>query len=190
MEFFAINAPCPTHWTLNSYFCAFCSAWLHLWSFHYCTKLGAKQAELLQLMQKFGRRSRIGHFCNEHTWSTPLALNSCFSEFRWVWVRLESFCYCKKHGAIWADLVQLVKKFVPQSRVGIFCNERTRSTPLDHNLRFWYVSWCLSAFWIVSLQHKTWCKLGWTGAVSAKVWTMKLRWNFSKWMHPVQSIGP
>ena len=30
----------------------------------------------------------------------------------------------------------------------------------------------------------------WTGAVSAKVCTMKLWWNFSQWTHPVQSIGP
>ena len=41
-----------------------------------------------------------------------------------------------KLGAKWAELVQ---KFVLRSRVGIFCNERTRSTPLDPKLMFWYV---------------------------------------------------
>ena len=39
-------------------------------------------------------------------------------------------------GAKWAEQVQ---KFVPRSRVGIFRNERTRSTPLDPKLMFCYV---------------------------------------------------
>ena len=38
-----------------------------------------------------------------------------------------------KVGAKWAELVQ---KFMPRSRVGIFRNERTRSTPLDPKLMF------------------------------------------------------
>ena len=38
-----------------------------------------------------------------------------------------------------AKRAELVQKFVPRSRVGIFCNERTRSTPLDPKLMFWYV---------------------------------------------------
>ena len=48
-----------------------------------------------------------------------------------------------KLGAKWAELVQ---KFLPQSRVGIFRNERTRSTPLDPKLMFWCVSFYLGAF--------------------------------------------
>jgi len=32
---------------------------------------------------------------------------------------------------------ELVQKFVPQSCIGIFRNERTRSTPLDPKLMFW-----------------------------------------------------
>ena len=48
-----------------------------------------------------------------------------------------------KLGAKWAELVQ---KFVPRSRVGIFRNERTRSTPLDPKLTFWCVSYYLGAF--------------------------------------------
>ena len=32
-----------------------------------------------------------------------------------------------------------VQKFVPRNRVGIFQNERTRSTPLDPKLMFWCV---------------------------------------------------
>ena len=38
---FATNAPDPHHWTLNSFFGAFISVWVHLEPFRYCTKLGA-----------------------------------------------------------------------------------------------------------------------------------------------------
>jgi hypothetical protein len=38
-----------------------------------------------------------------------------------------------------AEVEQLVHKFVQRSRVGIFRNERTRSTPLDPKLIFWCV---------------------------------------------------
>src|SRR6185436_16259704 len=41
---------------------------------------------------------------------------------------------------------KLVQKFMPRSRVGIFCNERTRSTPLDSKLMFWCVLYYLDAF--------------------------------------------
>ena len=34
---------------------------------------------------------------------------------------------------------ELVQKFVPRNHVGIFPNERTRSTPLDPKLTFWCV---------------------------------------------------
>ena len=47
-----------------------------------------------------------------------------------------------KLGAKWAELVQ---KFVPRSRVGIFRNERTRSTPLDPKLTFWCISYYLDS---------------------------------------------
>ena len=39
-----------------------------------------------------------------------------------------------------------MQKFVPRSRVGIFRNERTRSTPLDPKQMFWCVSYYLGAF--------------------------------------------
>ena len=42
-EFFATNAPDPPHWTLNPCFNVFRSICVHLGSFHYCTKLGAKR---------------------------------------------------------------------------------------------------------------------------------------------------
>ena len=42
-----------------------------------------------------------------------------------------------------AELVQI---FVPRSHVEIFCNERTRFTPLDSKLMFWCVLYYLDAF--------------------------------------------
>ena len=45
-----------------------------------------------------------------------------------------------------AKQAELVQKFVPRSRVGIFRKERTRSTPLDLKLTFWFVSYYLGAF--------------------------------------------
>src|SRR6185437_3077 len=44
-----------------------------------------------------------------------------------------------------AKRVELVQKFVPGSRVGIFHNECTRSTPLDPKLMFWGVSYYLDS---------------------------------------------
>ena len=58
-------------------------------------------------------------------------------------VALGQFGCLTKLGAKRAELVQ---KFVPRSRVGIFRNERTRSTPLDPKMMFWCVSYYLGAF--------------------------------------------
>ena len=49
---FAMNGPDPPHWTINSCFGASRSVWVHLTIFHYYTKLGTKQVELVQLMHK------------------------------------------------------------------------------------------------------------------------------------------
>ena len=78
-----------------------------------------------------------------------------------------------------------MQKFVPRSRVGIFRNERTRSTPLDHKLTFWCVSFCLGAFGTVRLPNETRCE---TGRTSAKVCATKSRRNFSQRTHPIQPI--
>ena len=71
-ELFATNAPVSSDRTLNSFFRVFRSVWVHFESFHYYLKLGAKQAELVQLMQKFVPQGRVGIFHNERTRSTPL----------------------------------------------------------------------------------------------------------------------
>jgi len=44
-----------------------------------------------------------------------------------------------------AKRVELVQKFMPGSRVGIFHNERTRSTQLFPKLMFWCVSYYLDS---------------------------------------------
>ena len=72
---------------------------------------------------------------------------------------------------------ELVQKFVQRSRVGIFRNERTRSSPLDPKLTFWCVSYYLGAFGTVCLPYKTRCKMGRT---SAKVRATKSHQNFSQ----------
>ena len=48
-------------------------------------------------------------------------------QFCSVWVHLESFRYSMKLSAKWAELVQLIQKFVPRIRVEFFRIERTQS---------------------------------------------------------------
>ena len=78
------------------------------------------------------------------------------------------FCYCTKLVAKRVELVQLVQKFVPRSRIRIFGNECTQSTPLGLKLMFWCISWCLGAFGHVQLLHETRCKICWTGTINAQ----------------------
>ena len=95
---------------------------MHLGPFGCLTELGAKRAELVQ---KFVPRSRIRIFRNERTRSTQLDTKLMF----WC----VSY-YLGAFGAVWlltklgAKRAELVQKFGPGSRVGIFCNERTQST--------------------------------------------------------------
>ena len=108
---------------------------MHSELFGCLAKLGTKQDELVH---KFGPRSRVGIFRNELTQSTlldPKLMFWCLSY------------YLIAFGTIWlpyktrSKLAELVQKFVPRSRVGIFRNDRTRSTPLDPQLTFWCVSY-------------------------------------------------
>ena len=137
---FATNAPDPHHWNLNSYFGAILSIWVHYEPFRYCTKLAAKCAKLVQLMQKFVSLYLVRIFATNtpdpHHWN----LNSCLGAFLSVGWILEQFCYCTKLGAKMAKLVQLMQKFMQRYLVRIFQNERSRSTPLDPKLMFGCVS--------------------------------------------------
>src|SRR6185312_9796222 len=100
----------------------------HLGPFGCLTELGAKRAELVQ---KFVPQSCIGIVRNECTRSTHWTLNSCFGEFRTIWVHLGMFgCLTK----LVVKRSELMQKFVRQSRVVVFHDECTRSTPLDPKL--------------------------------------------------------
>ena len=63
-----------------------------------------------------------------------------------------------------AKRAELVQKFVPRNRVGLFRNERSRSTPLDPKLTFSCISYYLCAFGTVWLPYETRCKTGRTSA--------------------------
>ena len=130
-----------TFWLVSYYLGAFGTVWLP-----YETR--CKTAELVQ---KFVPRSRVRIFCNERTRSTlldPKLTFSCVSyylgAFGTVWLPYETRC----------KTAELVQKFVPHSRVGIFCNERTRSTPLDPTLTVSYVSYYLGAYGTVGCLTK------------------------------------
>jgi len=75
-----------------------------------------------------------------------------------------------------AKRAELMQKFVPRSRIGIFRNKSTRSSPLDPKLMFWCVSYHLGAFGTIMLPYET---RGKTGQTSAKVRATKSRQNFS-----------
>ena len=154
---------------------------MHSGPFGCLTKLGAKRAELVE---KFVPRSHVRIFPNEHTQSTPLDPKLTFwcvsyylVAFGTVWLPYETRC---RTGRISA-------KFVPRSRVGIFRNERTRSTPLYPKLMFWCVSYYLCAFGTVCLPYEIRCK---TGRTRAKVRSTNSRRNFSQRTHLIHSIGP
>ena len=117
------------------------------------TEFGAKRAELVQ---KFVPRRRVGIFRNKRTRSTTLDPKLRFGAVCTVWVQFGPFGSLTKHGAKRAELVQ---KFVPRSRVGIFRNERTRSTPLDPKLMFWYVSYYLGPFGCLTEFGAKWAEL-------------------------------
>ena len=134
-EFFAIKAPDPTHWTLNSRFGAFRTIWVHLGLFSCHTTLSAKR---VKLVQKFVPQSRGGIFRIERTRSTPLdskLLFSCFlyylGAFGIVWLPSNTRCKTCQTGA---------KVRATKLRWNI-SNKRTRSTPLDPKLMFWCVSY-------------------------------------------------
>ena len=116
--------------------------------------------------------------------STPCDPKLIFSCVRAIWVHSGLFGCLTKLGAKWAELVQ---KFVPQSRVRIFHNESTRSTPLDPKLMFWFVSYYLGAFGTAWLPYETRSK---TGRTSAKVCATKSRRTFLQRTHPIHPIGP
>ena len=180
-EVFGTNAPDPPCWTLNSCFVVFHTVCVHLGPLSCLTKLGAKHSELVQ---KFVPRSCVESFLNERTRSTPLDPKLMF------WCVLYHF---GAFGTIWlpyeigARRAEQVQKFVPRSRVRIFHNERTRSTPLDPKLMFCCLSCHFGCIWNYLVALQNWCKMGRT---SQKVRAPKSRQNFSQRTHLIDPIGP
>ena len=85
-------------------------------------KLSAKRAELVQ---KFVPRTRVGIFSKELIDPAHWILNKRFGAFCTIWVHLGPFGFLSELGVKRAELVQ---KFMPRSRVGIFPKKRTQST--------------------------------------------------------------
>jgi len=104
--------------------------------------------------------------------------------FHTIWVHSGPFGYLTKLGGKRAELVQ---KFVPQSCVRIFRNERTQSTPFGPKLNFWCISYHLGASRTIWLSYETRCK---TGRTSSKVRATKLLQNFKQRTHPIHPIWP
>ena len=142
-----MKAPDPYHWTLNSYSIAFRNFWVHLGPFPYCMKLGANRAELVQLMHITCNKIASEFFAMKAPDPYHWTLNSCFGALLSGWGHLELFCYCMKLATKRAKLVQVMQKFMPRCLVRSFCNERSRSTPLDPKLMFGCVSPRSAAFW-------------------------------------------
>src|SRR6185312_15796414 len=135
-------------------------------------------------MQKFVPRITLAFFATKAPDPLHWILNSCFGAFHTIWVHLGPLGCLTKLGAKRAELVQ---KFVPRSRIRIFRNEPTRSTPLDPKLMFWCISYHLGAFATIRLPYKT---RGKTFRTSAKVRATKTRRSFSRQTHPIHPIGP
>ena len=154
---------------------------MHSGPFGCLTKLGAKRAELVQ---KFVPRSRIGIFRKECTRSAPLDPKLMFWYVLYYLVAFGTVCLPYETRCKTGELVQ---KFVPRSRIGIFYNERTQSTPLDPKLMFWCISYHLGAFGTVWLPYYARWK---TGRTNAKVRATKLRQKFSQRTHTIHPICP
>ena len=161
-------------WCISYYLCAFGTVWL---PYETRCKTGRTNVKV-----RATKSRRI--FRNECTRSTPLDPKLMFSCVLYYLGAFGTFGCLTKLGAKWAELVQ---KFVPRSRVGIFRDERTRSTPLYPKLTFWCVLYYLCAFVTIWLAYETRCK---TGRSSAKVCATKSCRNFPQRTHPIHPIAP
>ena len=107
---FITNALDLHYWTLKSCFGAFLSDRVHFGPFRYCTKLGAKQGKLVQLMlscHDFTLEFFATNAPDPHHWT----LNSCFGAFLSVQVHFEivsllheTWCKTRQTGAITAKV--------------------------------------------------------------------------------------
>ena len=155
-----MNTHDPHRWTLNSCFGAFLSVWVHLEPFRYCTKLAAKHAKLVQLMQKLVPWSRVGIVRNEHSRSTLLEPKHMF----WcVSFRLGAFATISLLHKTWCKACQTgainVKVCATKS-----CHNLSQRTLMIHTVgpqtHVLVRSFRLGAFGTISLLHENalnWC---------------------------------
>ena len=106
-----------------------------------------KRANLVQLMHEFVPQSLVRISRNQCSRSTQLDPKLMFSCVSFRLGAFGTFMLLHKLDAKLAKLVQLMQKFMPWCLVRIFCNERSRSTPLDPKLMFGCVSPRSGAFW-------------------------------------------
>ena len=135
-----MNATDPPHWTINSSFRAFCTIWVLLGlfvAFQYSVQNGSNwcKSSCHEVTSEF--------FATNAPDPPHWTLNSCFGAFHTILMHLGPFGWLTKLDGKRAELMQ---KFMPRSRVRIFRNERTRSTPLDPKFMFWCVLYYLGAF--------------------------------------------
>ena len=144
------------------------------------TNLGRKRAELVQ---KFVPRSCVRIFRNERTRSTPFVSKLMFwcilyhlGASRTIWLSYETRC----------KTAELVQKFVPRSRVGIFYNKHTRYTPLDPKLMFW----AFRTIWVHSGPFGCLTKLGAKRAELVQKFVPRSHFGIFRNERPIQPIGP
>jgi hypothetical protein len=121
-------------WCVSYYLGAFGTVWL---PYETWCKIGRTSAKVSATMLR--RNFFPTNAPNKPHWT----LNWCFGAFRTISVHLGPFGCLTKLDAKRAELVQ---KFMPRSRVGIFRSNRTQSTLLNPKLIYWCVSYYLGAF--------------------------------------------
>jgi hypothetical protein len=126
-KFFATNPPNPLHLTKNPCFAVFRTISLVHESRCKTGRTGAINAKVRKTKSRwnFSQRTHPIHSIGPKTQ---------------VLRRFGPFRYCTEVDAKLAKLLPLAHEFAEQSRVRIFRNELTRSTPLDPKLMFWGVS--------------------------------------------------
>jgi len=162
-------------------FCSFCTIWVHSGPFGGLTKLGAKQAELVQ---KFVPRSRVVIFLKEHTRSTPRdpklkfrCISYYLGAFGTVWLPYETWCKTGRTSAK-VRATKSLRNF----------SQRTHPIhPSDPKLTYLCVSYYLVAFGTIWMPYDARCK---TVPTSAKVRGTKSRRNISQRTHPIHAVGP
>ena len=163
-----------TFWCVSFYMGAFVTVWL---PYENRCKTGRTSVKVR------ATKSRR-NFLHERTQSIPLDPKLLFWCVSYYLGAFGTFGCLAKLGAKRAELVQ---KFVPRSRIGIFHNKRTQSTPLDPILMFWCISYYLGAFGMFGCLTK----LGAKRAEVVQKFVPRSRVGFFlQRMHPIHPIGP